>query len=96
MVASPLNGTRSPATMRAVRDIRVLEETPEYTLRGKTGWSYEDDGRTQVGWFVGWVERGDDVHVFALNLETADRDFPMIRARRGIAYGILRELGVLP
>ena len=85
---------RSVAT---VRDIMVLEETPDYTLRGKTGWAGpQREGGPEIGWLVGWVERGGDTHFFALNLETHDPDFPMREARRRITYGILRELGVLP
>ncbi len=41
-----------------VCDIMVLEKTSEYTLRAKTGWAFPDQPE-EVGWFVGWVERGD-------------------------------------
>lgn len=86
----------SRATMQSVKDIMVIARTSEYALLGKTGWSYLDEGRSQVGWFVGWVERDCNVYFFALNLETSDPDFPMGRARQKIAYEILREMDVLP
>lgn len=87
----------SPRSMAIVRDIMILEETTDYTLRGKTGWAPpQREGGPEIGWLVGWVERGDHPYFFALNLETSDPDFPMREARRTITYGILRELGVLP
>lgn len=86
----------SHATIRSVKNIMVMEKTPEYTLRGKTGWAYLDEGRFQIGWLVGWVERDGNVFFFALNLETSDPGFPIGRARREIAYGILRGMEVLP
>ena len=67
-----------------------LEERSGSTLRGKTGWT-EQDGN-QIGWFVGFVERKDEVYVYALNLESPDPDFPMRNAREGILRGILGEL----
>lgn len=54
-----------PFSQRAidlVKDIMVVEKTPAYTLRGKTGWV--DD----VGWFVGYLEQNDNVYFFATNM----------------------------
>lgn len=87
----------SERSMRVVRELMILEQTPFYTLRGKTGWARPQgpDG-PQIGWLVGWVEGGEATHFFALHLESRDPDFPMVEARREIACGILRELGVLP
>ena len=87
----------SDRTMAIVRDIMVVEETPEYTIRAKTGWARpQEEGGPEIGWLVGWVERDAAPYFFALNLETKAPDVPMREARREIAYGILRELGVLP
>ena len=73
-----------------VHRIMFLEERSGSTLRGKTGWT-EQDGN-QIGWFVGFVERKDEMYVYALNLESPDPDFPMRNAREGILRGILGEL----
>lgn len=54
-----------PFSQRAidlVKDIMVVEKTPNYTLRGKTGWV--DD----VGWFVGYLEQNNNVYFFATNI----------------------------
>ena len=54
-----------PFSQRAidlVKDMMVVEKTPDYTLRGKTGWV--DD----VGWFVGYLEQNNNVYFFATNI----------------------------
>lgn len=76
-----------------VHNIMLLEQNPGYTLRGKTGWT--EDGEKQLGWIVGFVERADEAYVFALNLESPDPDFPMVKARIEILKGVLRNLGVI-
>lgn len=61
----------SERTTDIVRDLIVLEETETYRLSGKTG-----TGPDGTGWLVGYLERGDDVYVYALNItpvESANR-----------------------
>lgn len=83
----------SPRTTRAVKDILVLEDTPEYRLSGKTGGGYVDGGA--LGWLVGYVERGGEVYFFAINVD--GKDFSSIADRRhAVARAALRRLGVLP
>lgn len=82
----------SPATMSIVRDIMKMEETPQYTIRGKTGWATTDS--IDIGWIVGWVEKTGNTYFFVLNISTRDKDFPMREARKEILDGILKELGV--
>ena len=84
----------SERSMGIVERIMVIDSAAGYTLRGKTGWASGSFG--ELGWLVGWVERGGRVYYFAMNIASADPKFPMIAARRQVLYGILRELGVLP
>lgn len=77
-----------------VQELLVLERCPSYTLRGKTGW--ETPGGVHLGWMVGWVEGRSGRFFYALNLDSADPDFPMSRARPTIVRAVLEELGVLP
>jgi beta-lactamase class D len=52
-----------------------------------------------VGWFVGWIERGNTLSCFALNLTSPSyaRDGDAIFAhRKEYALAILRELGAIP
>lgn len=84
----------SDRTTAIVKELLVLEETPAYRLSGKTGWAGLGlDGAPQVGWLVGYVERGDEVHYFATNIEI--RTNADARARIDITKAILRELGLL-
>lgn len=47
-----------------------IEKTPEYTLSGKTGWSYNE--KDNNGWFVGFYQRGERIYYFALNVVPKD------------------------
>lgn len=76
-------GARSQAI---VRDIIRMEEKDSRTLFAKTGW----DGK--IGWWVGWVERGDRKTAFALNMDMSRiEDAPK---RIGFGKELLAHLGV--
>lgn len=62
----------SPRSLDLVKDIMVMERTPEYTLRGKTGWAA--DVTPGVGWFVGYLEQNDNAYFFATNLAMRNPD----------------------
>lgn len=80
---------------RTAKELLVLEETPAYRLSGKTGWSGfgEDTDEPGVGWLIGYLERDEEVHFFATNIEIAANTDPA--ARFAITKAILRELGLL-
>ncbi|AGW94062.1 penicillin-binding transpeptidase domain-containing protein [Cupriavidus sp. DF5525] len=81
----------SPATFAAVDDITVMERGAGYTLHAKTGWA--DSAQPAVGWLVGWVERGGDNYLFALNLDLVRPEHA--KARMEIARAALRQAGAL-
>ncbi len=86
-----------PEVQEAVREIMILEEAPEYTLYGKTGWTWtEEDRSDEIGWIVGWIERGDEAWVYVLNTVSNGPDFDMRTARRGILDGVLAEMELGP
>jgi beta-lactamase class D len=81
----------SERSTRIVKDLLVLEETPAWRLSGKTGWA--GNVRPQIGWLVGYLERGKDVYFFATNIEIKkDEDR---NARLAITKAILRDLGLM-
>jgi beta-lactamase class D len=85
----------SQRSMEIVKDIMLLEDTSGYKLRAKTGWG-DQDGK-DIGWFVGWYEKNNNVYIFATNIETPSpsaKNFPA--ARIEITIKILRELNILP
>jgi beta-lactamase class D len=81
----------SPRTYAQVKSIMVNERTPDYTLRAKTGWA--DNVSPDVGWWIGWVERGDDAYLFAMNLDITKPEHA--KARMEITRAVLKQMGVL-
>lgn len=72
----------SAETVATVSDILTLEQTDTYRLVGKTG----TRGSTlQFGWLVGFVERGEDVYFYVMNID-AD---PAVRTET--AFELLRR-----
>ncbi|HMB90180.1 MAG TPA: penicillin-binding transpeptidase domain-containing protein [Rhodothermales bacterium] len=86
----------SDSTTAIVKDIMLLEETPAYRLSGKTGTAEITDTRA-LAWLVGFVERGEDVYFYALNIEgeTVWEQWPP-QQRADLVRQILQALAVLP
>ncbi len=81
-----------PKNVEIVKEMMFLEKIGDATLRGKTGWIPSGDNK--IGWFVGWIERGEQAFLFALNLDPIEEKH--IAARIGIAKALLAQLGALP
>lgn len=81
-----------PASYELLRNIMVRKQTPKYTLRAKTGWA--PGPSPQVGWYVGYVESGEQVWFFATNLDITKPDDAT--QREGITVDALRLKGLLP
>ena len=79
-----------------VRELMLLEDAGAYRLYGKTGSSDVTPTR-ENGWLVGFVEVGDGVHYYALNMEgeTVWEDWPP-GARADLVVRILERAGVVP
>lgn len=84
----------SERTTGMVKQMMLKRDTLNYRLRAKTGWADMKD--RQIGWIVGWVERPQGGAVFALNLESRDPKYPMVKSRMAALEGILKELTMLP
>ncbi|MEH2256531.1 class D beta-lactamase [Nostoc sp.] len=81
----------SQRTINLVKDIMVREQTPDYTLRGKTGWLTST--KPNVGWFMGYLEQNKNVYFFATTLDMQkSEDAP---ARIEITRRSLKDLGLL-
>ena len=85
----------SSGTIQKVKSILVQEATDVYTLSAKTGGGYLDENQSRaLGWFVGYVEKGDNVYYFALNIE--GKSFSEIQKPRiEITKRILRKAGII-
>lgn len=71
----------SERTEMIMKRMIVIEDTDDYKLSGKTGWSIRNGNNN--GWFVGYVETQSKIYFFATNIEPKQQFdmnmFPMIR-----------------
>ncbi len=84
----------SKRSLSIVKDMMVMEQTPDYTLRGKTGWvGFGENVKPQIGWYVGYLEKGKEVYFFATNIEI--RNKKDASARLELTRRCFKDLGVL-
>ena len=84
-----------PESFAVLKELMVEEETPDYILRAKTGWTRE--GGVNLGWWVGYVETADNVWFFATRLEMDRAASPpnFAECRKEVTRTVLRQLDVL-
>lgn len=90
-----LHDNKLPFSKRStdiVKNIMIVKDTVNYTLRAKTGW--DDGDKKSTGWYVGYVEKNGNVYYFANCIQTAD--FDKAKARIEITSQILSELKLAP
>ena len=75
------------SNIKILKDIMLTEETPAYKLRAKTGW------KGQNGWYVGYVESGDEVWFFANYIVIRDQSDLVLRKK--IAIDVLKLKGII-
>jgi len=89
----------SAKTMATVKDIMVVEQGKDWTLRGKTGLSLRIKpsiafwDKPNIGWWVGWLERGGEVWYFALNIDLMANQ---AKVRQNIVKAVLTAENLLP
>lgn len=91
-----LHDNKLPFTKRTVdivKNIMITKDTLDYVVRAKTAWS--DEEKRIVGWYIGYVEKNNNVYYFANCIQSTDLDNgDFARARIEIAYRILDDLKV--
>lgn len=83
----------SQRTTRLTKEIMLAEETPRWRLSAKTG-ACRPDGEETSNWYVGYVEKDENVFYFAIQLGAPEYG-PAYEARIPIARKILTDLGIL-
>lgn len=81
----------SERNLDLLKDIMIVEQTPNYTLRAKTGWVTSTN--PGIGWFVGYLEQNNKVYFFATNIDMPD--IKLAAARIKITRRCLEILGLL-
>ncbi|TGE23094.1 class D beta-lactamase [Hymenobacter metallicola] len=87
----------APRNQALTKQLFRLKATPQYKLYGTSGHTLR--AKLTNGWFVGWLEQGGNVYLFALNAEPKDgkpADEKFIGGRQAIAELILQDLALLP
>ena len=85
----------SGRSFRILKAIMIEEQKEGFTLRGKTGWT--SDRGEHIGWWVGYVERTDNVYFFATRLrKDRDESNPAFgKCRKEITKTLLAQLNIL-
>jgi beta-lactamase class D len=81
----------SSRSFNLLKDIMIVEQTPNYTLRGKTGWV--DELNPNIGWFVGYLEQNNKVYFFATNIDMPSPK--LAKSRIEVTRRCLQMLGLL-
>ena len=85
----------SERTEKIVKEIMLVDEQPNYKLSGKTGWYVNEDDN--LGWFVGYVEKGDEVYFMVTNVDPKEnfdmKRFPRIRLQ--ILKQAMKQMGII-
>jgi beta-lactamase class D len=81
----------SKRNIKIVKDILINEQTANYILRGKTGWSARLEPET--GWYVGYLEENRNVYFFANNIDIKEEKD--LTARISIVKEIFKSMGLL-
>ena len=69
----------STPSYEKLQQIMVVEQTPAFTIRAKTGLAGKS--KPQLGWYVGYVETTKDVWFFAMNIEIRDEKDVSLRLK---------------
>lgn len=81
--------------MDLVKDIMLTEQTDDYTIRAKTGWTRENG--INLGWWVGYIESPRGTYFFATRLlqDRKNKTENFGPCRKEITKAVLRDLGII-
>ena len=82
----------SQRSIDIVKRLMIYDKNDDYIIYAKTGWAMRVED--QIGWFVGYVEKGNDVYFFATNLQSKEPEEGFV-SRKEITFKILKELKIL-
>ena len=85
----------SERSFSTLKDMMIEEQTAEYTLRAKTGWTRPE--AHDIGWWVGYLEKGKEVYFFATRVikERATDNPEFGKCRKEISKAVLRQVGAI-
>jgi beta-lactamase class D len=85
----------SKKNMDIVKRVMISEQNKTYTIRSKTGWTMADQINT--GWWVGYVEKQNDVYFFATRLlQNRKNNRPdFSECRKKITRSVMKDLKIM-
>lgn len=78
-----------------IKALMVMASNDSYTLSGKSGWGIQ--GGADIGWLVGYLEKGHEVYFFATRIIADSKDVPkdFSQARTAITLEAFRKLRII-
>lgn len=85
----------SQRNIAILKRVMITEQTAQYTIRSKTGWT-RIDGK-DIGWWTGYVEREGKAYFFATRLvkDRAAYNPDFGQCRKELTKKVLRELRII-
>jgi beta-lactamase class D len=83
----------SQRSMTIVQKVMITEQTAEYTLHAKTGWTRANG--QNLGWWVGYIDTGKGIYIFATRLLQDFKRSDFGTCRKEITFKVFRALGIL-
>jgi beta-lactamase class D len=80
----------SKRSQELVRDILPVTKVGDATIRAKSGLLGAEVGKPSLGWLVGWVEKGSEQTVFAMNMDCKEPSH--IAARMTVTQQCLTDI----
>lgn len=87
----------SARAQETVRRITIVESAPDFVLHAKAGWGLRGGAAvgSDIGWFVGWVERAGRRWFFAVDIDMPHGAADAAK-RMPLARAVLARAGALP
>ena len=80
----------SKRSQELTRDILPVTKVGDATIRAKSGLLGAEQGKPSLGWMVGWVEKGSQQTVFAMNMDCKEQSH--IAARMTVVQQCLADI----
>jgi beta-lactamase class D len=85
----------SKRSFEILKEMMVEQRTDDYVIRAKTGWT--KDGGKDTGWWVGYIEKPDNIYFFATRLikDVHEPNPNFGNCRKEITKRICQQMGIL-
>ena len=80
----------SKRSQELTRDILPVTKVGDATIRAKSGLLGAEQGKPSLGWMVGWIEKGSQQTVFAMNMDCKEQSH--IAARMTVVQQCLADI----